>query len=161
MEDAVKDLGKLAKNDPKMTVEKLLDNIAINFLKGAAMGPVGKVIEKFSKNAAKSLSANDRQKIRDLVRKELKKQKVDDSGFVAVWERSMALAEKTINDSISKSRDGIIDAVVAAWKGPMSPAALEKALREKMMEGSTKDNVVKDLTKVMKDKVQKGKKGKK
>lgn len=161
LEDAVKDLGKLAKNDPKMTVEKFLDNIAVNFLKGAAMGPIGKVIEKVSKNAAKNLDPKDRQKIRDLVRKELKKQKVDDAGFVAVWERSMSLAEKTINDSIGKSLDGVLDAVVASWKGPMSPAALEKKLREKMMEDATSDRVVKAIAKDLKEKMEKANKKKK
>ncbi|NOR62617.1 MAG: hypothetical protein GQ535_09025 [Rhodobacteraceae bacterium] len=37
----------MAKNDPKMTLGKFASNVTDNFIKGAALGPLGTVISKY------------------------------------------------------------------------------------------------------------------
>ena len=163
LEKAVEDAGKAAKGDPKMTMAKFVDSLVINFVKGAAMGPVGKVIEKFAKNASSSLDEKDRQKIWNLVHKELTKQAKGDDIFIGQIEKNTkALVDKCINDLIAKNFEKVLDTVVSSWKGPMSPAALEKKLREKMLEPANVKSVVTQVTPKAKKELQKvKKKGKK
>ncbi len=134
LEGVLADIGKAAKGDKKMTIDKFLDNLAVNFIKGVGMGPVGKVIEKFAKNAAGALSEKDKKRIWDVVLKEVAKQAKGETISVdMIDQRTRALVDKIVNDQIAKNLDNVIAAVYDNWKGPMSPAALEKKLVEEFL----------------------------
>lgn len=134
LEDAVKDVAAAVKGDKTMTVDKFLDNLAVNFMKGAAMGPFGKIIGDFAKKASSKLDAKDKQKIWDVVLKELSKQAKGDTIHIgAINDRAKDLVEKIINDQVAKNLDQVIAEIYDRVKGPMSPAAFEKELRDKLI----------------------------
>ncbi|MEM9961063.1 MAG: peptidoglycan-binding protein [Pseudomonadota bacterium] len=137
LEGALADLAKAAKGKKSITIDQFLDNLVVNFLKGLGMGPVGKVIEKFAKDAAKHLSAKDKQKIWDVVLGELSKQAKDKTIHISdIDTRARALVDKIISDQIAKQLDNVIAVIYDSWKGPMSAAALEKRLREELLAPS-------------------------
>ncbi|WP_109464609.1 peptidoglycan-binding domain-containing protein [Albibacillus kandeliae] len=134
LEDAVKDVAAAAKGDKTMTIDKFLDNLAVNFMKGAAMGPFGKIIGDFAKKASSKLDSKDKQKIWDVVLNELSKQAKGKTIHIGdINDRAEALVEKIINDQISKNLDQVISEIYDKVSGPMSPAAFEQMLRDKLV----------------------------
>ncbi|MEM7439257.1 MAG: peptidoglycan-binding domain-containing protein [Pseudomonadota bacterium] len=138
MEGAVKDTAAAIKGDPKMTMDKFMGNLANNFIAGAALGPLGKVIEKFAKNASTSLSPKDRGRIMDLVLKEMTRGSKGGTVYVdfkKLDSKTQALVEKTINDQVAKQLDNVLKVVYDQWKGPMSPQAFQKKVSEALATG--------------------------
>ena len=131
MEGAVKDTAKAVKGDPKLTMDKFVGNLANNFVSGIALGPIAKVIEKFSIRASDHLSPQDKKRIWDLVLKELSRQSKGKTFHIGmVDKRTKGLVEKVINDQVSKQLDNVLDVIFDTWKGPMSPQALQKKISE-------------------------------
>ena len=130
----VKDVGKAAKGDKKMTMDQFLTNIVTNFAKGLAMGPLGKVIEKFAKKGADHLAEKDKQRIWDAILKELSKQSKGETIHISkIDDRTKAMVESVISTEIKKTLDTVVADIFSKWKGTMSPGALEKALREELV----------------------------
>lgn len=138
LEDAVKDAAMAVKGDKKMTLEKFIDNVAVNFLKGATMAPIGKVIGAFASKASSRLSSSDRSQIFKLVLQEVAKQSKGRTKHISeIDKRTQALVEKVIDVQVAKVLDQIVGDVYDKWKGPMSPAGFEKAIRKRLLSPAT------------------------
>lgn len=151
LEGAVKDTAEAIKGDSKVTMDKFMGNLANNFISGAALGPMGKVIEKFAKNASRSLAPADKKRVWDLVLKELSKQAKGETIHIdSINNRAQALIEKTINDQIAKQLDNVLDVVYDNWKGPMSPEALQKKVSETLTSGGRDKKIAAEAAKAAK-----------
>ena len=135
LEDAVKDVAKMMKGDKKMTMEKFIDNVAMNFMKGVALGPIGKITGAFATKASSRLSQRDRARIWTVVANELSRQAKGKTLHISeIDKRTQALVEKTIDAQVGKIIDQVVGDVYDNWKGPISPAGFEKALREELIK---------------------------
>ncbi len=135
LEDAVKDVGAMLKGDPKMTMEVFVENIATNFLKGMALGSVGKVVDKFAEGAIEKLAASDMAKIEEVALKETLNQldpEVKKEFYDQVQERTKELAEKYVGDMIKKNGELFVEKVLPDYSGPFDPKAIDKAIRDYM-----------------------------
>lgn len=133
---AVNDTAKRMKGDKKMTLDSFAENLAVNFVKGAAFAPVGKVISGFASKAAERLDSKDKDKIASLVATELKKQAKKGSAAVTkdvIDTRAKKLIDGVINAESKKVLDRLLEEIWEKEKGPLTPPMLEKKLREYLM----------------------------
>ena len=137
-DDAIKNVGALIKGDPKMTMEKFFDDLAVSWVKGAALAPLGQVIDKFAGSAYEKLDPKDRAKIEDLVGKEVSSRLTDDIHIDTfnnlIKDRTDELVKKYVGDMIKKNSEKVIEKTVGEIKGPYSPTAIEKSIRESLFE---------------------------
>jgi len=137
-DDAIKNVGALIKGDPKMTKEKFFDDLAVSWVKGAALAPLGHVIDKFAGKAYENLDPKDRAKIEDLVGKEVSSRLKDDIHIDTfnnlVKDRTDELVKKYVGDMIKKNSEKVIEKTVGEIKGQYSPTAIEKSIRESLFE---------------------------
>lgn len=157
LEDALKDAAKAAKGDEKMTIDKFKDNLLDNFVKGAALAPIGMAIERVSKAGADFLDPKDKQRIRDLIDKELMKQAKGQTVHVSIFDkmdkRTDDLIEKIINDEIAKSLEPTLEGLFDKWKGPLTKAVFEKELKKKLLTPAVEKKITKEATKVINKKM--------
>lgn len=135
LEDAVKDVGAMLKGDPKMTMEVFVENLASNFLKGVALGSVGKVIDKYAEGAIEKLASSDMAKIEELALKETLNQldpAVKKEFYDQVQERTEELAKKYVGDMIKKNGEKAVEYILPSYSGPFDPKAIDKAIRDYM-----------------------------
>ncbi|MAC78120.1 MAG: hypothetical protein CML66_08660 [Rhodobacteraceae bacterium] len=136
MTGAVNDAAKRVKGDRKITVDTFAENVAVNFVKGAAFAPFGKVISGFAGKAADRLDAKDKKKITTLVLVELTKQAKGAGKGVAVADidaRAKGLIDGVINAEAKKVLDRMLEEVWDKEKGPLTPPMLEKKMRDYLM----------------------------
>jgi hypothetical protein len=137
IESMVTDIGKMIQGDPKMTWDKLTDNIARNIVLGAAFGKMGEKIEKFVGEPEKFLSDRTRQKIFDRAARELSRRADGQTIFVGAVDRATkARMEGIINKSVSgvvkKWTDRLVGGALDEMKGEPDEKKLERALQKQL-----------------------------
>ncbi|GGE60937.1 peptidoglycan-binding domain-containing protein [Actibacterium pelagium] len=150
VEDALKDAAKMAKGDKTMTMDKFLNNMVMNFVKGAALGPVGKVIEKFAKNAADNMDPRHEKMLWDAALAEASKQAKGRTIHISMVDKKATdQIAAAINKTTSKVFDAVVGDIYDKWKGPMSPAAFEKELRAKLWTPAMIKQISKEAGKII------------
>lgn len=128
-EGAIKDAAKAAKGDPKMTMDKFAGNLAGNFVKGMAFGPLGKVIGKYGSGKLEPKRAD---MIWDQAAKELSKTTKGTFHIDMIDKKAKEYVENLITAHLKKAMDNAVKEVLKKSKGPISPKAFEKKLEEQL-----------------------------
>lgn len=128
-EGAIKDAAKAAKGDTKMTMEKFVGNLANNFLKGAALGPLGAVIGKFGTGA---IPKKFQTKIWEQALKTVSKSSGGTVHISDIDKKATEMAEKLVGDVIKTAVDKAVSDTLKSLKGPIDPKKLEKKLEEQL-----------------------------
>ena len=145
-EDAVKNVGAMLKGDPKMTKEKFFDDMAVSFVKGVALAPLGAAIDKYADGAFDKLSPDDRGKIEDLVSKGVSKRLTDDIHIDAfnreIKDKTDEIVKKYVGDMLKKNSELVIQKTIADMDGPFTPKAVEQKIRDNLLSSPEKDEAV-------------------
>ena len=129
-ENAIKDAAAAAKGDKKMTLEKFVGNVAINFVKGLTLGPLGKVIGNYSSGI---LPKKFQSKIWDQALKAVSKSAKGGTVHIsAIDNKTIELAEKLVGDMVKASVDKAVSDAVKSATGPMDAKKLDKKLQEQL-----------------------------
>jgi len=159
LEGAVQDAGKFAQQSKKITLEKFLENLVTNFMKGLALGPIGAIVDKYTKGNKIPISDKDRKKISDGVMKQVAKNLKGATHIKEVEKQVKAtvdeMLEKVVANTTTKSIEKIIEGIFSDAKGPMSPKALDKAIRDEIMLPKFLEKYTSELTKEVNKKIKK------
>ncbi|MBL1436494.1 MAG: peptidoglycan-binding protein [Rhodobacteraceae bacterium] len=128
-EGAIKDAASAAKGDKKMTMEKFASNVATNFLKGMALGPLGNVVGKYGKGL---IPKKFQTKIWDLALKAVSKSSGGSVHIGEIDKKAIEMAEKLVGDMIKMAVDKAVSDALKGAKGPMDAKKLEKKLEEQL-----------------------------
>lgn len=129
LEEAVKDAAKAAKGDSKMTMDKFTGNLASNFLKGVALGPLGTVIGKYGKG---TIPKKFKDKIWQQALKTVSKSASGTVHISAIDKKTVELTEKLVGDMMKTIIDKAVDDALKASKGPLDAKKLDKKLEEQL-----------------------------
>ncbi len=145
-EDAVKNVGAMLKGDPKMTREKFFEDIAVSFVKGVALAPLGAAIDKYAAGTFDKLAPSDRAKIEDVVSKGVSKRLTDDIHIDAfnneIKDKTDEIVKKYFGDMFKKNAEKVIEKTVAEMDGPYSPKAVEQKIRDNLLTSPEHDEAV-------------------
>ena len=156
----ISDIGKLAKDDKNMTMDKFAENFAKNFAKGFALGPVSKIVEKYSlgknlkldKKDVTAIQKNALSKLmKDLDGKTVFIDKVKDEVAKSVLKELNGLVTRTIKAGGSKSLDKVFESL----SGSFSPAEIDKKLKAELITETLKEELAKQIADKTKKKVAK------
>ena len=128
-EGAIKDAAKAAKGDKKMTMEKFAGNLATNFLKGVALGPMGSVIGKYGTGV---IPKKFQTKIWDQALKAVSKSSGGTVHISSIDKKAVEMAEKLVGDMMKTAVDKAVSDTLKGAKGPIDAKKLEKKLEEQL-----------------------------
>lgn len=128
-EGAIKDTASAAKGDNKMTLDKFASNLAGNFVKGVALGPLGAVVGKFGKGA---VTKKFKTKIWDEALKGLSKSSSGTIHIGDIDKRTQELVEKMVGDMVKAALDKAMTDALKKSKGPMNAKKLEEKLEAEL-----------------------------
>ncbi len=127
---AIKDAAKAAKSDPKMNGDKFIDNLSTNFLKGAVLGPLGKVISEYG---AGKIPQKTQHQIWMLALKEVaKKSPKGTLDLSKVDTKTRTMVENLIAAYAKKGLDLAMMEVLKKSKGPLDAKTLDKKLEAQL-----------------------------
>lgn len=161
LEGAVSDAAKALKNDPKMTLDTFVSNVASNFLKGCAFGPFNHAMKSYFEGKSLGLASDDAKRLRkgmmDRVAKSLK-----DTVHVKEFEKMVdkavdKLAGEILAKAVMKNAEKAAEKVLAGLKGAPDPKALDDAMRKELVTTSVLDAVAVELAKEVEKDLKKGK----
>lgn len=132
-EGAIKDAAKAAKGDKKMTMEKFAGNLATNFLKGVALGPMGAVIGKYGTGV---IPKKFQAKIWDQALKAVSKSSGGTVHIGEIDKKAIEMAEKLVGDMMKAAVDEAVSDALKGAKGPMDAKKLEKKLEEQLFNSA-------------------------
>lgn len=109
------------------------------------------MIDKFAGKAYDKLDPKDRAKIENLVSKEVSSRLKDDIHIDTfnnlVKDRTDELVKKYVGDMIKKNSEKVIEKTLGEIKGPYSPSAIEKSIRESLLESPEYDMAIETTVK--------------
>lgn len=126
---AIKDAAKSAKGDKKMTMDKFVDNLSSNFLKGMAFGPLAKVLSSYGSGKIPTKAGGA---IWDQAAKELSKTKGGSFSVDDIDDKTKKLVEGLISAAMKKAMDTAVNEALKKSSGPMTAKGLEKKLDEQL-----------------------------
>ncbi len=136
----VKDAGKAVKGDPKLTGEKFIDNMMGNFVKGMALGPLGKVLGNYGAGKVPSSIQN---KIWMQALKEVSK--TSGKGQLSLKDvdsKTVSLVQNMIASQVKLGASTAATQVFKNAKGPLNPAAIDKKMQEQVFNSAQMKKMV-------------------
>lgn len=150
---AIKETAKVANQRQKFSLENFVKDLATNFMKGAALGPLGKVIEKAV--SGKIITGQLERALKENTVREVGKQL---KGTVHIKKfaddvdaRTQKLLEGLWASEAKKLTPMIVEEIFSSWKGAMSPQQLETEITKKMMTPKIQQQLMAKSTKVLAD----------
>lgn len=150
LEGAIKDAGKVAKGNKKMTLDKFFGNVIDNFAKGIVFAPIGAALDQYAKNGYDKLSKKDQNEIWAISLKALSKQSKGKTLTVQMIDKqARATGEKIISGQIKNAIDPVATAIFDKAKKDLTAKSFDQELQKGFMDPKVQKKIKAELVKFL------------